>query len=130
MGVVRLRCLRFVKIEGWVVVELLAALWTMARPSSTQVGPYPSLAALPDAMLILLSLGFVVAIVYMAGLASGPAWNGPCFQFDACLSGARERDAAMLDATAHSATRFQSGTTHADAGSDRPCSNPLSRTRS
>ena len=104
------------KLEGWVVVEVLAAafacaaLWTLARPSSSKVGPCPSLAALPDAMVILLTLGCVVAIVLLVGFARSLAWLGSCFQLDAGSSEVEGCDAATLDATALAAIRFQQGT--------------------
>ena len=47
----------FVKLEGWV-----AAFWTLHRTSSPEGGPCPSLATLPDAMLILLILGVVTKL--------------------------------------------------------------------
>ena len=74
---------RILKLEGCVVVELpaaafaCAALWTLAGP-----GPCPSLAALPDAMLILLTLEIVSGIVHIGGFARRFARLGPCFQFD------------------------------------------------
>ena len=60
----------------------------------------PLLAALPDAMLILLSLGFIAAIVFLGGLARSLAWDGPCFQLEA-----EGCDAATLDATTLAAPR-------------------------
>ena len=55
---------------------------------------------MPDTVLILLTLGFGAAIVYMGGLARRFARLDHCFQF-----GVQDCEAAMMDATAHAATR-------------------------